>query len=90
MVEASGTDIIPSHRNMFQKTPESAGQDELVEALEAPVKDDTIGVTRRKVRAKKDGVEGFVSTLSNKGTVYFRDPHRDRSGRLTEPSSPGF
>ena len=26
VVEASGTDIIPSHRNMFQKTPESAGQ----------------------------------------------------------------
>lgn len=52
------------------KTIRKLDVNEIVEALEDPVKDDSVALERVKVRAEKDGKEGYVTLSGNQGTSY--------------------
>jgi len=43
---------------------------EVVEGLDAPKKDDAVGVTRMRCKAVTDGLEGYVTIAGNQGTVF--------------------
>jgi len=45
---------------------------EVVEALDAPKKDEDVGVTRMRCKAISDGQEGFVTISGNQGTVFLQ------------------
>jgi len=45
---------------------------EVLEALQAPVKEPVAGVLRVRVRAKKDGICGFATIKGNQGTVLLK------------------
>merc|ERR1712203_1145249 len=49
---------------------------ETLVCIEGPLTDDTAGVTRIKVQAKKDGKEGWVTTKGNAGTKYAEETGR--------------
>jgi hypothetical protein len=52
------------------KTVRKLELNEIVEALEEPVKEETVGLMRVKVRAEKDGKEGYITLSGNQGTRY--------------------
>lgn len=52
------------------KTLRRLEKGELVEVLEFSNKDEVVGVTRVKGKAKRDGVTGWVTLVGNQGTTY--------------------
>eukprot|EP00927_Polykrikos_kofoidii_P084335 TRINITY_DN8855_c0_g2_i1.p1 TRINITY_DN8855_c0_g2~~TRINITY_DN8855_c0_g2_i1.p1 ORF type:complete len:1963 (+),score=523.65 TRINITY_DN8855_c0_g2_i1:91-5979(+) len=55
------------------KTLRKLEREELVDALEAPCKDPGAALMRVRIRAHKDGVEGYVSVAGNQGTRYLEE-----------------
>eukprot|EP00931_Biecheleriopsis_adriatica_P073976 TRINITY_DN4816_c0_g1_i1.p1 TRINITY_DN4816_c0_g1~~TRINITY_DN4816_c0_g1_i1.p1 ORF type:complete len:1912 (+),score=720.91 TRINITY_DN4816_c0_g1_i1:76-5811(+) len=52
------------------KTIRRVHSNEILEALGEPEKEESLGLLRLKVKAEKDGVQGFVTVASNTGKVY--------------------
>ncbi|CAK0797248.1 unnamed protein product [Prorocentrum cordatum] len=52
------------------KTVRKLELNEIVEALEEPVKDETVDLMRVKVKAEKDDKEGYITLAGNQGTRY--------------------
>jgi len=52
------------------KTLRKLDAGELLEQLEEPTKEPHLGLVRVKVKAEKDGAEGFVTLCGNQGTEY--------------------
>jgi len=52
------------------KTVRKVEVDELLEAVDEPAKDDSIGLMRVKCKAEKDEKEGYITLAGNQGTVY--------------------
>jgi len=52
------------------KTIRKLDKQEVVEALEEPSKDESVGLMRVKCRAEKDDKEGYITVSGNQGTVY--------------------
>jgi len=52
------------------KTVRKLQINEVVEELEEPTKDETLGIMRVKARAESDGKEGYITLAGNQGTVY--------------------
>lgn len=52
------------------KTVRSINVGETIEVLEFHKKDETVGVTRIKGKAKQDGVTGWITVAGNQGTAY--------------------
>lgn len=48
-------------------------EDEVLEALTGPMMDDENTITRMKVKALSDGVEGWVTPVGNQGTVFMEE-----------------
>ncbi|CAK0902538.1 unnamed protein product [Prorocentrum cordatum] len=61
------TDVLPLKEG---KTVRKLELNEIVEALEEPVKEESVGLMRMKVRAEKDEKEGYVTLSGNQGTRY--------------------
>jgi len=59
------------------KTVRKLLPDEVLEELEAPAKDENLGLMRVKARAEKDGKEGYITLAGNQGSVYLEpySPH---------------
>jgi len=59
------------------KTLRKIEVNELIEALDEPVKDGVLGLMRVRARAEKDDKEGYVTLSGNQGTVYLEpfSPH---------------
>lgn len=55
------------------KTKRKAQPDEVIEVLEGPRTDDTIGLTRLRARSLVDGVEGWISIAGNQGTPFLQE-----------------
>merc|ERR1719330_549290 len=49
---------------------------EVLMVVEGPIDDDAAGVTRIKVKASKDEMEGWVTTKGNAGSVYATESGR--------------
>eukprot|EP00927_Polykrikos_kofoidii_P057622 TRINITY_DN5177_c0_g1_i5.p1 TRINITY_DN5177_c0_g1~~TRINITY_DN5177_c0_g1_i5.p1 ORF type:complete len:2021 (-),score=505.36 TRINITY_DN5177_c0_g1_i5:134-6160(-) len=56
------------------KTIRKLEENELVEAMEDPIKEDNIGIMRLRAKAEKDDKEGYISLSGNQGTIYL-EPH---------------
>jgi len=59
------------------KTLRKLEKEEIVDALEEPSKDESVGLMRVKCKAEKDGKEGYITVSGNQGTVYLEpySPH---------------
>jgi len=62
--------VLTAEVGIKSKTERRLKLGEVVEALDAPKKDDTIGVLRMRCKAISDGQEGFVTISGNQGTVF--------------------
>jgi len=55
------------------KTARLIDVDEVVEVLEGPTRDDSLGITRVRAKALNDGVTGWVTLKGKSGTVFLKD-----------------
>eukprot|EP00931_Biecheleriopsis_adriatica_P025093 TRINITY_DN154_c0_g1_i8.p1 TRINITY_DN154_c0_g1~~TRINITY_DN154_c0_g1_i8.p1 ORF type:complete len:2005 (-),score=792.65 TRINITY_DN154_c0_g1_i8:106-6120(-) len=60
------------------KTVRKVEVNEVMEGLNEPTKEETLGLMRINVKAEKDGKEGFVTVAGNQGTVYL-EPYSKQS-----------
>jgi len=68
--KVSKASVLTAEVTIKSKTLRRLDLGEVVEALDAPKKDDDIGVTRMRCKAVTDGLEGFVTISGNQGTVF--------------------
>eukprot|EP00929_Paragymnodinium_shiwhaense_P078671 TRINITY_DN407_c0_g1_i1.p1 TRINITY_DN407_c0_g1~~TRINITY_DN407_c0_g1_i1.p1 ORF type:complete len:2038 (+),score=907.90 TRINITY_DN407_c0_g1_i1:163-6276(+) len=61
-----------SHTVKGGKTVRKMEANEMVEEIELPMKEESIGCMRVKCKAEKDGKEGFISVAGNQGTTYLQ------------------
>merc|ERR1712187_291429 len=58
------------------KTVRKLEAGEVVEALDEPSKEETVGILRVKAKTEKDQKEGYITLSGNQGTVYL-EPYSD-------------
>jgi len=67
------------------KTTAKLQIDDIVEALDVPIRDTDLGILRVKAKAQMGAVEGFVTISNNQGTVYLEPrSEQDESKVLIE------
>eukprot|EP00931_Biecheleriopsis_adriatica_P106256 TRINITY_DN8073_c0_g1_i4.p1 TRINITY_DN8073_c0_g1~~TRINITY_DN8073_c0_g1_i4.p1 ORF type:complete len:2013 (-),score=680.48 TRINITY_DN8073_c0_g1_i4:65-6103(-) len=55
------------------KSQRMISEDEVVELLEGPQKDEKLGITRMKGRALSDNLVGWISVMGNNGSVFLKE-----------------
>lgn len=55
------------------KTVRKVDVNEILEGLEEQIKEENLGLMRVKVKAEKDGKEGYVTVAGNQGTVFLEN-----------------
>lgn len=58
---------------------------EVLEIVDGPVSDETLGVTRVRGRAVQDDVVGWVTFTGNRGTPFLRDTPKPAAGATKKP-----